>query len=160
MRKTADGYCPARGIQSLQSCSVRGGGTLGANGRQRAGHKVEKTGDLREVLTPHLLVGEHGGNQVGVDIIRMGGVEIEDKGVIPCNVSRAVGTMQVQAIVLATLQAGGVKRDQGRQAGSQARGQLVLLLNVVQQRGQVAGANFTQTAEPDFPAPLLDFSVP
>lgn len=54
-------------------------GTLGAHDGERTDDKLLKTGDLRKVLAPHLLVGEHVAHQLGIVGTGVGGVESSTK---------------------------------------------------------------------------------
>lgn len=74
---------------------------LGAHDGERVDDKLLKAGDLRKVLAPHLLIGEHVVHQLGIVCTGVGGVEVEHEGVVLSGVLGAVGTAQVQAIALA-----------------------------------------------------------
>ena len=76
-------------------------GALGTHDGERADNKLLKTCDLRKVLAPHLLVGEHIVHQLGVVGAGVGSVEVEHESVVLSGVLGAVGATQVQAVALA-----------------------------------------------------------
>ncbi len=52
-------------------------GALDTHDGERVDDKLLETGDLRKVLAPHLLIGEHVVHQLGIVCTGVGGVEIE-----------------------------------------------------------------------------------
>ena len=124
-------------------------GALGTHDGERADDKLLKTCDLRKVLAPHLLVGEHIVHQLGIVGAGMGGVEVEHEGVVLSGVLGAVGATQVQAVALAGHELLRVEGDERSEARRQALGQVAGLGNVVLERGQVASAPLSRGVEAD-----------
>ena len=122
-------------------------GALGAHDGERTGDKILKTGDLRKVLAPHLLVSEHVVYQLGVIGTGVGGVEIEHEGVVLSGVLDAVGAAQVQAIALAGNKLLRIEGNERSEARRQALGQAASLGNVILERGQVAGTPLSRGVE-------------
>ena len=132
---------------------------LGTHDGERVDDKLLKTGDLSQVLAPHLLVGEHVVHQLGIVGAGVGGVEIEHEGVVLSGVLGAVGATQVQAVALAGNELLRVERDERGQARGQALGQVAGLGNIVLERGQVAGAPLGSGVEADGEQCVVDKRV-
>ena len=139
----APASCPA-GAQKDLGLGVGEGllGALDAHDGKRVDDKLLKTGDLRKVLAPHLLVGEHVVHQLDIVCAGVGGVEVEHEGIVLSGVLGAVGTAQVQAIALARNELLSIEGNERSEARRQALGQVAGLGNIVLERGQVASTPF------------------
>ena len=117
-------------------------GALDTHDGERVDDKLLETGDLRKVLAPHLLIGEHVVHQLGIVCTGVGGVEIEQEGIVLSGVLGAVGAAQVQAIALASNELLRIEGNERSEARRQALGQVAGLGNIVLERGQVASTSF------------------
>lgn len=149
------------GVQKDLGLSVRERllDALGAHDGESVDDKLLQAGDLRKILAPHLLVGEHIVHQLGVVGAGVGSVEVEHKGVVLSGVLGAVGATQVQAVALAGHELLRVEGDERGQARRQALGQVAGLGSVVLERRQVAGTPLSRGVEADGEQRVVDKRV-
>lgn len=134
-------------------------GALDTHDGERVDDKLLETGDLRKVLAPHLLIGEHVVHQLGIVCTGVGGVEIEHEGIVLSGVLGAVGTAQVQAIALAGHKLLRVEGDERSEARGQALGKAAGLGNIVLERGQIASAPLGRGVEANGEQRVVDKRV-